>query len=360
MVREKITTPQFFVMLFVSRVVVTMGINARTLGGENMVEAIFSYVLAMLLGLLVSLPIWRLTKKYPGLPVSEAAVQTMRSAGKVVAVLYVLYFVCVNAASLGMFYLFLLDAVNPEFSAPLAMTAALAVAVYGAYRGVETVARCAACVFAILLVSAGLVFGIVAARFEPENLMPLFAQGPGQTVTGMWLFLSRTSIFADLAVLLPFVKGKRGRGFLGWAGGTSVFVGVLLWLMAGCLGPYAATQNFPVYVLSSITEVRSLQRLDAVFVGVWMMGLVIKAACDLYACRVCLFTLCGGQVKKYSVIPLGALILLLAFLMVEFQSVQALFVNTGFLLCGTLVTGAVLPLLVLLIGALRGRKGERA
>lgn len=360
MVQEKITTPQFFVTMFVSRIVFTMGLNANSLGGENMLEAIFSYVLAMFFGLLISVPVWLLVKKYPGLPVGEAAVRAMNGVGKLVPALYLLYFVFLNAASLGMFHLFVLDTVNPDFSAALAMAAVLAVAVYGAYRGIETIVRCAACVFAILLISAGLVFGIVATRFDPENLMPLFAQGPGQTLNGMWLFLARTSVFADMAVLLPFVKGKKERGFLGWAGGTTVFIGVLLLLLAGCLGPYAATQNFPVYVLSSITEVRSLQRLDAVFVGVWMMGLVVKAACDLYACRICLFTLCGGRVKKYSVIPVGVLILLLAFLMVEFQSVQNLFTDTRLLLCGALTTGAALPLLVLLFGALRGKKGERS
>lgn len=359
MVQEKITTPQFFVTLFVSRVVVTMGLNAKSLGGENMLEAILSYVLAMVLGLLLALPVWGLSRRYPGLPVGDAAAQALGAGGKLIAGLYVPYFVFVNAASLGMLHLFLLDAVNPDFSAALAMAAVLAVAVYGAWRGIETIVRCAACVFAILLLSSGLVFGIVATRFDPENLMPLFARGPGQTVHGMWLFLARASVFADMAVLLPFAKGKKMRGFLCWAGGTTAFVGLLLLLLAGCLGPYAATQNFPVYVLSSITEVRSLQRLDAVFVGVWMMGLVIKTACDLYACRVCLVPLWGKGAGKRSVFPVGALVLLLAFLMVEFQNIQSVFTDTRLLLCGTLLTGAALPLLVLLIGALRGKRRKR-
>lgn len=354
MVRPKITTPQFFVMMFVSRVVVTMGLNAKFLGGENMLEAVFSYVLAMLLALLLAVPVWRLEKKYPGLPVGEAAVQALGKPGKLVAALYLLYFILVNAASLGMFQIFLLDTVNPEFSAALAMAAVVAVAAYGAFRGIETIARCASCVFAALLVSTGVVFAIVAFRFEPENLMPLFEQGPEQTLHGVWLFLARTSIFADMAVLLPFVKGNKHRGFLGWAGGTTAFLCVLLLLLAGCLGPYAATQNFPVYVLSSITEVRSMQRLDAVFVGVWMMGLVIKAACDLYACRVCMFTLCGGRRRKLSVAPAGIVMLLLGFAMAGSQGVQRFFTDTRILLCCTVGIGALLPLCVLCAGALRG------
>lgn len=358
-VRHKISAAQFFVMLFVSRIVVTIGLNSRYLGGENMLEAILSYLLAMLLGLLLSLPVWALHRRYPEQNVGDAAQEALGKAGKAVPALYILYFLLTAGGALGLFQIFLLDTVNPEFSAALAIAAVLGVAVYGALRGIETVARCAACVFAILLAGSLLVFGIVAFRFDPENLEPLFTGGMDQTVRGTVLFLGRTTIFADMAVLLPMVTGRKKRGFLGWAAGTAVFVGVLLLLMAGCLGPYAATQNFPVFSLSSMTEVRSMQRLDAVFVGIWMMGLVIKLACSLYACRVCFASLCGKRLPKTAVFGSGAAMLAIAFAIVEFRSVQRLLLDAGLALICTVFTAAVLPLAVLLAGWVRARKLKR-
>lgn len=334
--RGKITAAQFFVMMYVSRVVVAMGLNARALGGESFVEAAVSYLLSMLLGLALAVPSLRLHELHG----------ENFAFGKVGAVLYLLYFVCINAASLALFCLFLSGSASQDFPAMAAMAAVLGAAVYGAWRGLETVARCAACVAVILTASACLVFALVLPRFSVQNLPPLFAQGAGQLGSGMLLFVARTSIFADLAVLLPFVRGNARRGLLGWAVGSSVFVCVLLVLLQGCLGAYGAVQQFPVYVLSSATEVRSLQRMDVVFVGIWLMGLVVRAACDLCACRVCLRTLCGSEKPCWVLLPAAGVLCLAAVLSGSTRG-RLLLQNTPLLLVGTLLTGAVLPALAL-------------
>lgn len=355
-VKHRISAGQFFLMMFVSRVVVTIALSARYLGGENMLEAIFSYGLAMALGLLLALPVRGLARLYPELSIGDAAQAAWGKSGKAVPFFYLLYFILVNGSSLGLFQIFLLDTVNPEFSAALTIAALLGVALYGAFRGIETVARCAVCVFAVLLVGAGLVFVIVAFRFDPENLEPLFYHGFSQTLQGTELFLARTSVFADMAVLLPMVNGKRKAGFFGWAGGTFLFTGILLLLLAGCLGPYAATQNFPVYSLSSITEIRSMQRLDAVFVGVWMTGMIVKLACDLYACRVCFASLAGKKCPKTALLLSGAAILILAYAAAGSIAAQRVLLNTRLLLFCTVGVGSVLPFLVWGIGWLKRRK----
>lgn len=359
--KHKISAGQFLVMMFVSRVVVTIALNARYLGGENMLEGIISYLLAMVLAMLIAVPVWKLHSKFPDKGIGEAACSVMGRAGYAVPILYILYFVLINGASLGLFQIFLTDTINPEFSAAVTMAAVLAVAVYGAVKGIETVARCASCIFAVLLAGTLLVFVIVAVRFDTENLEPLFVHGFSQTFRGVRLFVARTSVFADMAVLLPMVSGRKKAGFLAWAGGTAVFVSVLLLLLAGCLGPYAATQNFPVYALSAITEVRSMQRLDAVFVGVWLTGLIIKLACDIYACRVCAAEIFGRRKAKMSVYFVGGLILILAFGAAESQAVQRVLLDTELLFFCTVLIGAGAPAAVLLYNKLheRSKRDER-
>ena len=357
-VKHRISSSQFFITMFVSRVVVTIALNARYLGGENMLEAIFSCGLAMLLGIILALPIWGLHRAYPAETVGDISQLALGKAGKVVPLCYVLYFILINGSALGLFHIFLLDTVNPEFSSALTIAAVLAVAVYGAYRGIETVARCAVCVFAILLIGSGLTFALVASRFDPENLEPLFYNGWDQTLQGTALFLARTSAFADMAVLLPMVNGKKKTGFFCWAGGTFLFIGVLLLLLAGCLGPYAATQNFPVFVLSSLTEIRSMQRLDAVFVGVWMTGMIVKLACDLYACRVCFASLMGKRCPKTAIFLAGGVILLLAFWAAASPGAQKILLDTGLLFGATVAIGSALPLLLWIVGKLRKKEKQ--
>lgn len=354
--KVRISTAQFFIMMFIARTATALGINARALGGENMLESAVSWLLAMGAGLVISLPLWGLYRQCPSLSVGEAAVQAFGKLGRVVPALYLLYFVLCGGISLGMFEIFLLDTVNPDFSSNLVICAILAVAVYGALRGIETAARCAGCVFAIFLLGTGLVFGITAFRFSPENVEPVFQNGPAQTIRGAVVFLARTSVFADMAVLLPIARGRKAAGFWGWAGGSTLFVVLLLLLLAGCLGPYAATQNFPVYTLSSLTEVRSMQRLDAVFAGIWMMGLIVKLSCELYACRVCFASAASRKLPKTAVLSCAAAVLALAFLAAENKPAQAVLLDGGLLLPATVLTAGALPLLVLVGHRLKFRK----
>ena len=355
-----ISAAQFFGMMFVSRITITIALNAQYAAGESLLDGILSYLGAMGAAVLIALPLWRLHRRHPALSIGEMACREWGRWGRWVPWMYALYFLVVNGASLALFHLFLLDTVNPDFSAALVVAAIVAVAVYGACQGLETVARCAACVLVLLVLASALVFAIVARRFSSENLEPLLAGGGAPVLRGGALFLSRTSLFADMAVLLPFVRGRKTWGFAAWVGGTSLFVGVLIALIAGCLGPYAYTQNFPVYALASITEVRSMQRLDAVFIGIWMMGLIIKVGCDLYACRVCLAPLLPGKKEAVPVVLAGILLVGLAVAIASFLQMQYVFMHTGFWLLLTGMTGLVIPLALLLTGWIRRRVRKEA
>ena len=353
--KPKISAAQFFISMFVSRVVVTIALNAQYTGGENMLDNIVSYVLAMALGFVIALPVWGLHRRRPQWSVGRAAVEDLGPVGRLVPLLYFAYFVLVNGTSLALFQLFLMDTINPAFPAGFIAAALAACALYGALRGIETIARCATCVFVLLLLGCGLVFGIVAGRFSPENLEPLFYNGLSQTYTGALLFIARTSIFADMAMLLPMVKGKKGLGFACWAGGTAAFVCLLLFLVVGCLGRYAYTQDFPVYALASITQVRSMQRLDAVFTGVWITGLVIKLAFDIYCCRACLSCMRKTPGEARGAAWASALLILaLALCTALMPQVRDVLLDTRLLFLCTVGMGFLVPLIVLAADLARG------
>lgn len=346
--KHRVTAAQFFLGMFVSQGAAALGLNTQYAGGEHLLDNVASALLALGLGFILAIPVWLLQKG------NQGAVALDRP-GKAAALGYLLYFVWEAAAGLALFQIFLLDTVNPDFSAGFVAAALLGAGLYGALRGVETIARCGVCVFAVLVLGCGLVFGMVALRFRPENLEPLFYQGFGQMGQGVALFLSRTTAFAEMALLLPQVRGNRARGFAGWSLGSGAFTCLVLVLMVGCLGPYAATQNFPVYTLAATTQVRSLQRLDTVFVGVWIAGLAIRLAWGLYACRLCAGAVFSkGRAKGWTAAA-ACFVLVLAQLAVAFPPVQRVVLSTRLLLWATLGAGCLVPLLLLLV-----RRGKRA
>ena len=232
--------------------------------------------------------------------------------------------------------------------------AVVAVAAYGAWRGLETIARAGACLCVLVLAGTALLFGTAAGRFQWENLQPL---GDAPALRGAAVFLSRTSLFAEMAVLLPYVRGRRGLGFALWSLGTTVFVAALTLLLAGCLGPYAATQDFPVYTLASLSEVASLQRLEPVFAVLWMAGLLPQVAMGLYACRVCAASL-GGNRPPWVIVPAALGMAALGLWAVSSKGVQSAFQDSSLWLTLTLLTGGGVPLVLWLLNKLR-RKGER-
>ena len=353
--KHTVSARQFFVMMFVSHAALSLFTGSRSLGGGNLLEGIFSCGLAQLVGGAVMWPILLLQRRCPGLPLPQAAEQALGKWGKLVSAAYLLYLAAANGAFLGLFQIFLQDTVNPEFSASVTIVLLLLTAAYGAWRGIECVARCAGVVFVLFLLGTGLVFCITAARFESENLRPVFYDGWGQTLYGAAAFLARTSVYADMAVLLPFAKGVRARHFWGWALGCWGFIAVLLLLLAGCLGPYADTQNFPV---SAITEVRSMQRLDAVFIGVWIMALIVRMGSAMAAGRACFAGIFPKSRPGVGLCMAAALMLAAAFATAESRSARMFLLGAGAHLAGVFLCGAALPLAVFLPAGRQKSKGK--
>ena len=337
-----ITPAQFFIILFLSRAALLIFVSTRELGGECFVEGIFSCALGLAAGFLLTVPIWLPQKGER--PLSRPA-----------ALVYLVYLIITNGAFLGLFQIFLQDTVNPEFSASLTMVLLLGTAVYGAWRGIECVARCGVCVFAFFVLGAALVYFIVLFRFDSANLRPLFYDGPKQTFKGAYNFLAHTTVFADMAILWPQVKGRKTGGFFSWAAGLLLFTGATLLLIAGCLGPYAGIQNFPLYALSSLTEVRSMQRVDAVFIGVWMMALVIRLSAALYAARVCIDAM-GGRKAGLAAVLAGTGMLLFAFLTAELRQVREILLDPTVLLVSLIIVVTILPLIRKKGGRARAKK----
>lgn len=332
--RDTLGPGEFWVMLFVGRAVVSVGLNARYLGGENFLEGILSALLALGAQLLLALPLWRLYRRAPNFSPAETWP---------IAAAYLVYYLGADAASLGLFQIFLTDCVNPEFSTALVLAALLFAAAFGACRGVETVCRASLPVFAALLLGSGLVLGFAAFHFDPENLAPLFRRGLSQTAHGAVMLFPRTAVLGELVFLLPCLRGRGRAGLFWWTAALFAFLALLLLLLAGSLGPYALTRDFPVYALSGMTEARVVQRLDAVLVGLWMTGLIIKLAAELVLCRLCLAALPGKRRPRLQLFGFCGLILALSWAVVQSPAVQALLLDSRLLCAGALLTGGLLP-----------------
>ena len=163
-----ISAAQFFAVQFLIRVTMTIALDPSAIAGENPLNTLLSYGLAMVLGAGLAVPVWLLHRQ-PGMAFGEQARKALGPLGRVVGLFYILYFVAANALSLGAFLELLEKRLHPEFPLVLILAAVVAVAAYGAWRGLETIARAGACLCVLVLAGTALLFGTAAGRFQWET-----------------------------------------------------------------------------------------------------------------------------------------------------------------------------------------------
>ena len=353
-----ITAGQLFAMLFVSRMVIMITLNPTLTGGESLQDNILSCALALVLNFILIIPIYFLTKKDPEKSLLDCSLDCFGKAGKIVPILYVLHFICIDSYYLSFFHLFLSNVMQPDTPYLLVAVAVLGAAWYASCCGIEGIARAGG--FVMVIITAGILFVIISLfpKIEFVNFEPMVFNGPKQMITGTLLFLAQSTGFATMALILPQVKGNRKKGFIIWNVAIYSFMAFLIFVMVGSLGSFVKSQLFPVYTMSELAEAGPFSRLDAVFIGVWITGLFIKLSLDAYLIR-----LCFSKTSKPKGVSIGTFVSILAigvlsYFIITSELVQSFFFGLNFLLPLTLFTACLIPLVVLIVSSMKKRRKQ--
>ena len=173
-------------------------------------------------------------------------------------------------------------------------------------------------------------------------------------VQGTLLFLSRSTFYLVLPLLLPRTVGTLRLKYVLWNGGLALFFIVMIVTVCGALGPMAGLESFPMYTMASLAQSGPFQRLDAVYVAVWMMGLFLTLALDLYLVSVCAGRLFGKKAEKPA-IPVCGVVLAVFPLLMTVEIREAAF-SLAVLLMATLAIGVVFPMILLGLSKRKERK----
>lgn len=356
--KTQISALQFYLMLFLSRIVVSMTINAQTFGGDNFLDTIFSELLVFGVSLLLVLPLFSLNRKYPALSLPAIAESRFRGVGYGVSAVYGLYFILMNTFSLAFFLTLVLNTMDPAASGWSILLVLSGIALYGAIKGIETISRAAICIFAVFLLGIGAVFIALSEKVTLAYVEPVFQNGMGQVLRGFLAFAARCTSLAEFAVLMPFVEGKKKLGFLTFSGGVAAFLSVILFFLVSCLGEYASLQIFPFYTLSTMAEIAGIQRLDALMIGLCMMALVIRLSIGFFAVAECSARWLRPRGRTILQLVVFALCAAGALWITQTSSRSGLLFRTEYLLPGAILTNAVLPFVIWFIDRIHRKKGE--
>lgn len=353
---SKISSMQFFLMLFLSRAVISLTINSQTVGEANFLDNILSSLILFAALFLFVWPLFSLNKSYENQSLPAIAEKQYGGIGYGVSIIYSLYFLVMNTFSLALFLTLLSNTMNPAASRWSIVVILTGIALYGAVKGIETISRASICIFVLFLLGFGVIFTALIARMETGYLEPVLSEGTQQMQQGALVFASRCTSLAEVAVLMPFVRGKKKLGFALWNGGVTAFVSVLLFFLVTCLGEYAYRQIFPVYTLATMAEIAGIQRLDALLAGLSMMALVIRLSCGLFAVSECWARTVKPRPRVWLLSVIAVISVGAALWITENAERTGLIFRTGWLLPMTALTGIVLPVVIWAADRIKNRR----
>lgn len=236
----------------------------------------------------------------------------------------------------------------------------LGLAAYLVYEGLEALARVASLFGPILLIGLFLLLvGGLATHKEVGALYPLWGNGlPSLLITS----LSQGALYSEillLGLIANNLRSDRQLNQVAWLSlGASVLLltGTMLTIQHVFPHPSLSHLSYPVLQMSQIVSVGPIaQRMESLFVLVWVIALLLKVGCGLYGVVIILARTLRIPHSRWLIFPVVWLVNALASIPVDDQTLAQLDLM-GIRVAGTGVV-VLLPVITAMIGWFRGRRG---
>lgn len=311
--------------------------------------------------LLLFLPMLFFTARFKDEGLFPPAVRRGRAFGIAVGVPFIVVLFAITLETLIDLQLYISDVILDSMLFITGAAVISAAAFYGAIKGFSAISRSAIFalgIFAVLI----LLIGITCSdKADLKYLYPSFVRDGEYFLRAM---LSEVSACGELLIFAVFcgriVKKPRLAVYYYLAAVLVILEGLTL-LYNLILGPYLTTVEYPLYYISSMSDIVLFQRLDGIDAVVWVLCGIIKLALLLAAAGE-IFANLGNDQKH----PRQKLLLLLYTLLLL---ASAYFVGTDKMLYDRFeaimhsaiplaVAGTLIPIIVLIAGKKRqGAKG---
>lgn len=355
--RSIITMSQLFILLFVSRIIMNLAYTPLLSKSNSMCDLILSAIIAFLFTFLFIIPIYKLYDCSGNLNIVQYSFNLVGKVGIIFSLVYAIYFLFTCAYSLSLFNIFVGNIISPEISLMVLSLAIVLASCYGAFKGIEAIARSAGVIF--ILICIAIIFIVIALvpKIDNINYEPIMYNGPCEMINGTVLMISQTACIPALAMLLPSAKGDVKKGFVWWNLFVYLSVLIMIIVIVGALGDYLKTQMFPVYSAINISEIGILKHLDSLYLGIWTSGLFIKISLFLYIFALCIKKVWGEKVSRWSILIGGFLVAVLSVLASGYRMISNILFDLKFSFGFTVLVSVILPTVLLIVDKVKNGQG---
>lgn len=319
-------------------------------------ERFVAILVAKLSVLLLYLPLLFLTAKFKGDNFLTAAIRKNRIYGIILGVLFGIVLLSVTVNSVLNLQLYITDTLIGELLLISGTALIIAVSLYGAIKGASAITRTAVfgtAIFAFLIL---LIFITMADKLDFSYLYPVYIDDGNYLFRAVISEISCNSEMLVFAVLCKDITDKPNRAVYYSLAVIFVVLEVVNLLYNLVFGPYLNELEYPLYVISSLSDVVVFQRLDGIDAIVWLLCGIIKISLLFTSAGELYKTSSGKRKKGWFLAIYGTLTLILCMLIGSdrryYDTLQSI-LHTALPL---VFAGVVIPLIVLFTGKKAPRK----
>ncbi|MDQ0201532.1 GerAB/ArcD/ProY family transporter [Neobacillus ginsengisoli] len=316
-------------------------------------------IVGSILSLIGIFALSKLSQRFPGLTLIEILFQHYSWIGKIIGIVYLIYFYIMAVLGVRLFgeaYKLIMS----ETPLWAFVTVILLLTAFIVYLGLETLARLNQIMLPVLVIIA---LTVVLLTFGNDkdygNLLPILGNGVVPVAKGSLSVMGWFGEFVVLGMVLPYVKQPEKLMKTGFY----VAAITLLFFMGPITGPVAlfgpaeaANMAFPTF--SEVRYIKAgevLNRFDSVAILFWTVGLMIRISLFFYGASLGTAQILRLSAYQPLVIPMGWLIGVGAILFSKnFSELSEFLLKTYVPL--NILMGAVLPLLIIIWAIIRRKR----
>ncbi|MEA4845894.1 MAG: endospore germination permease [Clostridiaceae bacterium] len=307
--------------------------------------------------------IYLLLKRFPGKDIVEIYKTAFGGfVGPVFSMLLALFLLLISFATIREFVDVLKVYVMPRSSANYLIIIFVSVVAILCFYGLESIARLSRASAYFLLAGLGMVLILSYQNYQLAYLFPFWGHGVSKTIVQGFM---RSSSYGEVIILAIIASSLQGAKYIKRAGYISLVISGIL-ISATLL---AYTLTFPYTVGAEITSImyeltmqigygRFVQRLDPIFLFVWVISSFISVSVLLYGTLSIYAKTFDIDDLRPCIMPFFIIVFCLASLPEDMVTVVSGYIQNIRSYGWTIFF--VLPLIALITAIIRKKKGETA
>lgn len=314
----KITPKQLILLVVISRLVITMTFFPALDSPPGNQDVWLSVLLSIPVHLSLSVPVYLLWKRFPNLSLIEYCQTILGKAGKLIGLLYVLYFLHALSVFLYQWSAFFTTAIMPETPVLFILVFLLPFCAYAVHKGIEVVSRLAE--FFSPLVFGGIMisFLLLAKDMDLKVFMPFMEKSFLSILFGAVVIALRTSEILVLAMLLPYLKTNKAKVklvFLSTFSIVAFFWIISLVAVLATLGlDLTRILQFAYFAAVRLVNVGNfIERIESIHLSIWLLSGLLRITLYYYVIVIGLSQTFGLKSSKALAIPTLTIILPVSF-----------------------------------------------